>query len=76
MWMKSKGLGDCCRQLLKEVATIKSMDVVLPVNNGTELRLRVVARPDKTVQELINHLGLELPSAPKMIQNVVSKNKS
>ena len=46
MWMKVKGLGDCCRQLLKEVATIKSMDVVLPVKNGTELRLRVVARPD------------------------------
>ena len=76
MWMKGKGLGDCCRQLIKEVATIKSMDVVLPVKNGTELRLRVVARPDKAVQELLNHLGLELPSAPKMIQNVVSKNKS
>ena len=76
MWMKGKGLGDCCRQPIKEVATIKSMDVVLPVKNGTELRLRVVARPDKSVQELLNHLGLELPSAPKMIQNVVSKNKS
>ncbi len=76
MSMKGKGLGDCCRQLIKEIATIKSMDVVLPVKNGTELRLRVVARPDKAVQELLNHLGLELPSAPKMIQNVVSKNKS
>jgi hypothetical protein len=52
------------------------MDVILPVKNGTELRLRVVARPDKAVQELISHLGLELPSAPKMIQNVVSKNNT
>ena len=76
MWMKSKRLGGlCCRQLIKEVATIKSMDVVLPVTNGTDLRLRVVARPDKAVQELLNLLGLELPSAPTMIQNVVSKNK-
>ena len=28
--------------------------------NGTELRLRVLARSDKLVQELINYLGLEL----------------
>ena len=76
MWMKSKGLGDCCRQLIKEVATIRSMDVVLPVKNDTEVRLRVVARPDKPVQELLNHLGLELPTAPKTIQNVVSKNNT
>ena len=76
MWRKSKGLGDCCRQLIKEVATIKSMDVILPVKNATELRLRVVSRPDKAVQELIRHLGLELPSAPKTIQKVVSKNNT
>lgn len=36
--------------------------------------LLVVARPDKPVQELLNDLGLELPTDPKMIQNVVSKN--
>jgi transposase len=71
MWMKGKGLGDCCRQLVKEVATIKSMDVVLPVKGETDLRLRVVARPDKAVGELLAHLGLKLPSAPKMIKNVV-----
>ena len=76
MWMKGQGLGDCCRQLIKEVATIRSMDVVLPVKNGTELRLRVVAKPDKSVQKLLNHLGLELPTAPKTIQNVVSKNNT
>src|SRR4029450_7154552 len=31
MWMRGKGLGDCSRQLLKEVSTVRSMDVVLPV---------------------------------------------
>jgi hypothetical protein len=31
MWMHGKGLGNCARQLVSEVATIKSMDVVLPV---------------------------------------------
>ena len=65
MWMKSKGLGDCSRQLIKEVSTIRSMDVILPVRDGTELRLRVVARPDKSVAQLLAHLGLKLPNVQK-----------
>jgi transposase len=31
LWMRSKRLGNCSRQLIKEVATVRSMDVVLPV---------------------------------------------
>ncbi len=78
MWMRGKGLGDCARQLLKEVATVRSMDVVLPVREPDsdatrELRLRIVARPDRPVAELLHRLGLELPSAPKIVQNVVEK---
>ena len=30
MWMKSKGLGNCARQLIKEIATVHMMDVVHP----------------------------------------------
>jgi transposase len=79
MWMRGKGLGNCSRQLLKAVATVRSMDVVLPVKPGAEeesreLRLRVVARPDRHVAELLVRLGLELPTVPKLVQNVVEKN--
>jgi transposase len=79
MWMRGKGLGNCARQLVKEVATVRSMDVVLPVKQtesqeSHEVRLRVVARPDRPVAELLVRLGLELPSAPKQVQNVVEKN--
>lgn len=78
-WMQGKGLGNCARQLLKEVATVRSLDVVLPVKETEsqttrEVRLRVVARPDRPVAELLVRLGLELPNAPKMVQNVVEKN--
>lgn len=78
MWMRGKGLGNCARQLLKEVATVRSMDVVLPVKEhadepARELRLRVVARPDRPVAELLHRLGLELPNLPKILQNVVEK---
>jgi transposase len=79
MWMRGKGLGNCARQLVKEIATVRSMDVVLPVKEEgsqeiRELRLRVVARPDRPVAELLVRLGLELPNAPKVVQNVVEKN--
>lgn len=79
MWMRGKGLGNCARQLLKEVATVRSLDVVLPVkeiesDQTREVRLRVVARPDRPVAELLVRLGLDLPSAPKLVQNVVEKN--
>ncbi len=78
-WMRGKGLGNCARQRLKEVATVRSMDVVLPVkaieNEQTrEVRLRGVARPDRPVAELLVRLGLDLPSAPKLVQNGVEKN--
>ena len=78
-WMRGKGLGDCARQLVKEGATVRSLDVVLPVKEPEreqtcEVRLRVVARPDRAVAELLVRLGLDLPSAPQLVQNVVEKN--
>jgi transposase len=80
MWMRGKGLGNCSRQLVKEVATVRSMDVVLPVRQNEsqesrEVRLRVVARPERPVAELLVRLGLELPSIPKLVQNVVEKSR-
>jgi transposase len=78
MWMRAKGLGNSARQLLKEVETIHSLDVVLPIREKEtqqmrEVRLRVVASPDRPTAELLDKLGLELPSAPKLVQNVVEK---
>jgi transposase len=79
MWMKGTGLGDCARQLFAEVSTVHSMDVLLkarpsPKSEPVELRLRIVARPDRMVAELLQHLGLQLPHAPKILQNVVPQN--
>ena len=75
--MKGKGLGTCARQLIGEIATIKSMDVVLPVRSDgeqREIRLRVVSKPDRMVAELLQRLDLQLPSRSKLIENVVEKN--
>ena len=75
-WMQAKGLGTCARQLVKEIAGIKSVDVLLPVQRGgvrTELRLRVVATPEPATAQLLGHLGLRLPTRPREIANVVPK---
>jgi transposase len=72
-WMRAKRLGDCARQLLLELDELRSMDVVLPTMESGEVRLRVVARPEKALAQLLAHLGLELPRAPKLVENVVQK---
>ena len=72
MWMKGKGLGTCARQLVAEIATLKSLDVILPVKVGesvNELRLRTVARPERMVAELLQRLGLHLPEQSRAVQN-------
>ena len=74
MWLQSKGLGDCARQVLDQMATIHSMDVVLPVKGNTDVRLRLVAKPEKLTADLLARIQLNLPGRAKMIQNVVDKN--
>ncbi|MGO8766876.1 MAG: hypothetical protein ACLQSR_17295, partial [Limisphaerales bacterium] len=62
--LRGKGLGTCARQLVGEIATVKSLDILLPVKSAegqTELRLRTVARPERMVAELLHRLGLQLP---------------
>jgi len=72
-WMRAKGLGDCTRQLLLELDELRSMDVILPTRPAGEIRLRVVARPEKALAQLLEHLGLDLPRTPKILENVVPK---
>ena len=67
----------CARQLVKQLAAIKSADVVVPIKRAgiiTELRLRVVTTPEPATAQLLAHLGLRLPKGTRLISNVVPKN--
>lgn len=68
MWMKTKGLGTCARQFLLECDQLKMMDVVLPTAFGADIHLRIVARPDEHLQQLLARMNIELPLAPKITQ--------
>ena len=75
----SQGPGSCARQLIKEVASIKSVDVIVPVQRSglrTELRLRVVTTPEPAAAQLLAHLGLRLPQGSRLVDHVVPKTGS
>jgi len=66
-WMKAGGLGDSPRELLEEMAAVKSGDVLLPTRNadgsaGVTLLIRCVTRPDEHTEVLLNRLGIRLPN--------------
>jgi hypothetical protein len=58
---KTRGLGMTARRVLDSLATIKSGDIILPLVDGRELRLRRVSRPDVCQAEILTRLGVELP---------------
>lgn len=61
-WQAKAGLGNSPRTILEELTRIQSMDVVLPLLSGREIRLRCIVRPDKAQEALLDRLGLSLPS--------------
>ena len=60
-WQKRAGLGSSPRTVLEEMHRIPSVDVVLPLEDGREMTLRCVVRPDKAQAALLDRLGLKLP---------------
>ncbi len=72
--MQSKGLGSCARQLVKQIAQIKSVDVIVPVRRAgvaIALRLRKATTPEPSTAQLLAHLGLRLPEGAREIGLVV-----
>ena len=60
-WQRRAGLGQSPRTILDELRRIQSTDVVLPTEDGRDLRLRCVVRPDVAQAALLDRLGLDLP---------------
>lgn len=65
-WQTRAGLGTSPRTVLEELHRIQSVDVVLPLDDGSDLRLRCVVRPDKAQAALLDRLGLKLPQRLRM----------
>lgn len=70
---QGKGIGNCVRKLLNEMSEIRSMDVVLPIKDRSPLRLRLVAKPEDHLKELMYRLNLKLPNQPKILAEINQK---
>jgi hypothetical protein len=66
-WMDGAGLGTAPRKLLEEMAEVRSLDVAVPTEKGTDLRLRTVSKPEQRLAILLQKLGLPVPNKPKSI---------
>jgi len=73
LWLKAKAMGDTARQVVQELGTIHSMDVLLTIRDRGETRLRLVGKPEALAADLLTTMGLKLPARPKIIENVVEK---
>lgn len=60
-WQQKAGLGSSPRTILEELRRIQSVDVVLPLEDCREMRVRCVVRPDEAQAALLDRLGLRLP---------------
>ena len=58
---RDRGLEMTARKVLSTVSMIKSGDVILPLVDGRELRLRRVSRPDRRQAEVLARLDVHLP---------------
>jgi transposase len=74
-WQRRAGLGASPRTIFDELKRIQSTDVVLPTEDGRELRLRCVVRPDAAQAALLDRLGLDLPQrlqVPTPVRQIAS----
>jgi transposase len=58
---KTKALHLTARKVLQTLATITSGDIILPLVDGREIRLRRISRPNPQQEEVLDRLGLDLP---------------
>ena len=71
-WCRQAGLGSSVTTVLEELARVQSTDVVIPTQDGRQVRLRCVVRPDRAQALLLDRLGLQLPQRLQLPRGVAS----
>lgn len=59
---KQAGLGNEPRKVIQELQKLHLTDVVLPTQNGVEIRLRCVTKPESDLAQLLQRLKLKPPA--------------
>src|SRR5688572_7681580 len=70
-WQSHAGLGNSPRNILEELRQVQSADVVLPIVDGREHKIRCVIKPSEAQAALLDRLGIDLPrrlAIPKALE--------
>lgn len=73
-WQSHAGVGNSPRNILEELRQVQSADVVLPIVDGREFKIRCVIKPNESQAALLDRLGIDLPrrlAIPKALEGVV-----
>jgi transposase len=73
-WQSHAGLGNSPRNILEELRQVQSADVVLPIVDGREHKIRCVIKPNEAQAALLDRLGIDLPrrlAIPKALEQAV-----
>lgn len=71
-WLQHAGLGNSPRMILEELRQVQSADVVLPIVDGPDVKVRCVIKPGDAHAALLDRLGIELPrrlAMPKVLDD-------
>ena len=72
-WQAHANLGNSPRFILEELRQVQCVDVVLPIVDGPEVKVRCVIKPNAEQAALIDRLGIELPkrlAIPRGVEEV------
>lgn len=54
-------LGRSTTKVIEEFRSVKSMDLILPTTNGTEVKLKIISEPEQSLRILMQHANIEIP---------------
>jgi transposase len=69
-WQVHAKLGNSPRMILEELRQLQSVDVVMPIVGGPEVKVRCVIKPSEAQAILLDRLGIELPKRLAIPQGV------
>lgn len=69
-WQVHAKLGNSPRMILEELRQLQSVDVVMPIVGGPEVKVRCVIKPSEAQALLLDRLGIELPKRQAIPQGV------
>lgn len=61
-WLAQANVGKSVPTIIEDLKRLAAVDVILPLENGRDLKLTCVAQPNKDTAVILDRLGIRLPT--------------